>query len=232
MKIRRVILTLHLWAGMAAAVFLFLLGVTGSLMAFENEIDWALNPKLTWIQPGHVRLPLTELKTKLETANPGYTLFAFGFPLRTDMAWSASLSSNTSRNGIDLAFNPFTGSILGNEADRNDFMNYVHQLHLRLMAGPIGGLIVTWAAIFLLLLSISGLVLWWPRKVLTVNWRSSLKTLNFDLHQALGIYCSVFLMIFSGTALVIHFEDEAIRFADRLIGSANTPPFPEAQASP
>lgn len=153
MNIRRVILTLHLWAGMAAAIFLFLLGITGSLMAFENEIDWAINPKLTWIQPGPVQLSLTELKTKLEAANPGYTLVAFALPQRNDMAWNACLSSNTSDNGIDLAFNPFTGSILGNQADRNDFMNYVHQFHLSLMAGRTGGTILTWAAVLQLKLS-------------------------------------------------------------------------------
>ena len=230
MNIRRVILTLHLWAGMLVAVFLFLLGITGSLMAFENEIDRALNPRLTWIQPGSSPLSLAELKTKLEAANPGYTLVAFGFPPRSDMAWNASLRSKVSENGIDLAFNPFTGSILGNQADRNDFMNKVHQFHLRLMAGQTGATIMTWAAVLLLLLSMSGLVLWWPRKVFIVHWRSPLNALNFDLHQALGIYSSVFLMIFSVTALVIHFDDEATGFANRLTGSAKTPPFPRPQA--
>ena len=141
MNIRRVILILHLWAGMAAAVFLFLLGLTGSLMAFENEIDRALNAKLTWIRPGPARLSLTELKAKLEAANPGYTLSAFGFPPRNNMAWNASLSSKASQNGIDLAFDPFTGSTLGNQANRTDLMNDVHQFHLRLMAGRTGGTI-------------------------------------------------------------------------------------------
>jgi uncharacterized iron-regulated membrane protein len=232
MNIRRVILTLHLWGGMAAAVFLFLLGITGSLMAFEDEIDRALNPKLTWIEPGTARLSLTELKTKLEAANPGYTLTAFGFPPRNDMAWNASLSSTTSDNGIDLAINPFTGSVLGSQADRNDWMNYVHQFHLRLMLGRTGATIMTWAAVFLLLLSLSGLVLWWPRKVFTVNWRRPLKVLNFDVHQTLGIYCSVFLMIFSLTAMVIRFDDEATGYASRLTGSEKTPPFPRLKAPP
>ncbi len=229
MNIRRVVLTLHLWAGMAAATFLFLLGITGSLLAFENEIDWALNPKLTWIHPGTARLSLAELKRRLEASNPGYTLAAFGFPPRTDMAWNASLSSKRLNDGIDLAINPFTGSILGNQAERNDFMGRVHQFHLRLMAGRTGGTIVTLAAALLLLLSITGLVLWWPRKVLTVGWRIPLRALNFNLHQALGIYSSVFLMIFSMTALVIHYESEATGLANRLTGSQKAPPFPAAQ---
>ena len=68
---RRVILTIHLWAGMTAALFLFALGVSGSMMAFENEIDRALNPNLTWITAGPARLTLAEMIAKLEAAYPG-----------------------------------------------------------------------------------------------------------------------------------------------------------------
>ena len=85
------------------------------------------------------------------------------------------------------------------------------------------------AAVFLLFLSISGIVLWWRRKVLAPNWRKPLKKLNFDLHQALGIYSSFFLMIFSVTALVIHWEGQATFIADRLTHSPEAPPYPPAQ---
>jgi hypothetical protein len=44
-----------------AGIFLVLLSLTGSLMVFEDEIDRALNPKLTWVQPGGKRLSLTEI---------------------------------------------------------------------------------------------------------------------------------------------------------------------------
>ena len=64
----------------------------------------------------------------------------------------------------------------------------VHQFHLRLLAGKAGGNIVTAAALCLLVLAITGLVLWWPRKLLTVIWRSSWKKLNLDMHQTLGLY--------------------------------------------
>ena len=229
MTVRRVILAIHLWMGLCAAVFLALLGITGSLMVFESEIDRALNPKLTWIRPGDHYLSLTEIKTRLERRYPSYTIAGLAFSPRKDMAWDAFLQSKTSQRGIGMAFNPFTGDILGDEAQRNDFMNKIHQLHLRLLAGSAGATVVSVAAVFLLFISISGIVLWWRRKILAPNWRSPLKKLNFDVHQALGIYSSFLLMIFSVTAMVIHWEGKATFMADRLTHSPEAPAFPAAQ---
>ena len=48
---RKLLLKLHLWMGSLAAVFLLLLGVTGSLLIFEDPIDHALNPRLSYVQP-------------------------------------------------------------------------------------------------------------------------------------------------------------------------------------
>lgn len=231
MQLRKLIRTLHLWAGATAAVFLIVLGVTGSLMVFEEEIDRVLNPKLTWVHPANQRLSLTEMKARLENAYAGYTVAGFVISPRDDIAWGAFLRSRTARP-MGVAFNPFTGSVLGNEADRNDFMNKVHQFHLRLLAGKAGATIVSVVAVFLLFLSISGLVLWSPRRIFSVNLRSPLKKFNFDLHQALGIYTSVFLMIFSVTAIAIHWENPATALANRLTHSPETPPFPPRRPPP
>jgi uncharacterized iron-regulated membrane protein len=228
--VRRIILAFHLWAGGVATLFLFLLGVTGSLMAFEDEIDRAINGKLTWIQPGSQRLSLTEMKARLERSHPGYTVSGFGVSPSDNIAWSAFLTSSSSERGMGVAFNEFTGDVLGNEAERIDFMNKVHQFHLRLLAGKTGAAVVSVAAIFLLFLSISGLVLWWPRKMFTVRWRSHWKKLNFDLHQVLGIYSSLFLMIFSLTAITIHWENEAAALANRLTHSEELPTFPRPES--
>jgi len=45
MALRKIILNLHLYAGLAAAFFLTILGVTGSIMVFEDQIDGWLNPQ-------------------------------------------------------------------------------------------------------------------------------------------------------------------------------------------
>jgi uncharacterized iron-regulated membrane protein len=44
MSIRNIILKLHLWVGMAAALLILLLAASGTLLVYENEIDRLLNP--------------------------------------------------------------------------------------------------------------------------------------------------------------------------------------------
>lgn len=226
---RKLLLNLHLWAGLIAAVFLILLGITGSFMVFEVEIDRALNPKLTWVTPSERRLTLTEMKSRLEERYTGRTVVGFLISPRNDISWGATLQSKASRDRLNVAFNQFTGDVLGTDSDRNNFVSYVHSFHLRLMMGDVGGLIVSLAALLLLFLSLSGVVLWWPRKMLTVNWRGQIKQFNFELHQAVGIYLSLFLVIFAITAIVIHWENEATRLATRITNSADLPPFPRLQ---
>ena len=42
MSIRKLLLNLHLCAGLVAAIFLFLMGASGAAILFENQIDRAL----------------------------------------------------------------------------------------------------------------------------------------------------------------------------------------------
>jgi uncharacterized iron-regulated membrane protein len=46
MPARAILLRIHLYLGLAAAVFLLILGLTGSVMAFENDVDHWLHPGL------------------------------------------------------------------------------------------------------------------------------------------------------------------------------------------
>src|SRR5580698_10512381 len=51
MALHKVILTIHLCLGLAAAIFLLILGLTGSVMAFEGDIDHWLHPDLWYVSP-------------------------------------------------------------------------------------------------------------------------------------------------------------------------------------
>jgi Uncharacterized iron-regulated membrane protein len=65
MQVRKILLTTHLCAGLIAAVFLTILGLTGSVMVFEEQINHRLNPNLSYVQPAGHHLSLQELKTAL-----------------------------------------------------------------------------------------------------------------------------------------------------------------------
>src|SRR5947208_8141932 len=162
---RKLLLTLHLWAGCIAALLFVILGVTGAMMVFEDRIDAALNSKMTWVHASGPRLRLTQIKAELERTHPGFTVRGFQIPPRDDESWFAFLRKEGG-GGLGLWYNPYTGEVLGTGEQRNNFTGKLHQFHLRLLMGKVGREIVGWAAPVLLLMAISGIVLWWPRKIL------------------------------------------------------------------
>ena len=58
-SVRRLILNLHLFIALIAGAFMVILGVTGSIMEFEPELDRSLHPQLSYVTPGR-RSPLPE----------------------------------------------------------------------------------------------------------------------------------------------------------------------------
>ena len=63
---RKVILKVHLYLGLTAALFLLLLGITGSIMAFEGDIDHWVHPHDWYVAPGDHRLSEAGLIANVE----------------------------------------------------------------------------------------------------------------------------------------------------------------------
>jgi uncharacterized iron-regulated membrane protein len=89
-------------------------------------------------------------------------------------------------------------------------------------------LITGWSAIFLAGLSVSGLVLWWPRRLLRLSFSGSGRKTNFELHNVLGFYASLFMGLFALTGIVIHWEEKSRVLADWLTGGEGRKPPPKA----
>ena len=86
MSLRPTSLTVHLWVGLFAAVFLFLEGTTGGIIAWGPEVFRLANPPGPRISPpdlrvapGPAELPLTGLVGGLEKSHPGFRVVRMAF---------------------------------------------------------------------------------------------------------------------------------------------------------
>lgn len=220
MTFRKVVLALHLVVGLVAAVLMLLLGGSGALLVFEDEIDRALNPRLTRVEPQGERLSLGELIGRVEAAHTGKKVMSVALPKHADDTLKMTLRCMEPGHVQTIALNPYTGDDLGPLDAGNSFPRKLHQFHKNLLLADYGKTITGVGAGLLLVLAISGLVLWWPRKLLRFG-RDRL-----TLHSALGFYSSVFLLAFGVTGLVIHYDDETTTLVNRLAGAAPMPPVP------
>lgn len=125
--------------------------------------------------------------------------------------------------------NPYTGELLGDASDTKtktaDFMQAMFGLHRWLLLNDIeepiigdlenrklGSYITGTATILFTFGVITGMVIWFPRKMrswkqgLKVKWSGSWKRINHDLHNSLGLYSCILLLLMGITGPQWSFE--------------------------
>ena len=233
MDLRKLILFLHRWVGLVAALVLLAVALSAALLVFERPIGRMLNHRLVEVTPAGARLPLNEIARRLRQTYPQYHVAGWTLPQQPNDAAAVVLEMNRAKTaaatsdgddedaqGLELTVNPFTGEVLGNLEKANGLMGYVHRFHTHFLARDFGSAIVGWSAVCLLFLNLTGLILWWRRKVGRFRWSATGASFHFHAHQAVGIYAWVFLMLLSLTGIALHWEGAAGRLADRLTGSS------------
>lgn len=119
--------------------------------------------------------------------------------------------------GVQYLIDPYSGKILGSSAEKNkvtEFMQLMFSLHRWLLLDRIeepifgelpnrklGSYISGTATILFTLGVITGIIIWFPQKIrnwkqgLKVNWKASWKRVNHDLHNSLGFYSCLLLLL-------------------------------------
>ena len=224
---RRALLALHQWIGLAAGLFLIVISISGSALVFENEIDRALNPSTSFVTPGSRTLPIETMIARVQAAYPKDQVTGVRIGEKPDQADEFSLRS---RQGAMV--NPYTGDVLGLRDREKSFARWVHLLHTRLVADKIGEAVVGWMSVAMLGLAVTGLVLWWPRKILRLGSASSWKRTNFNLHNALGFYSSLVMLFMTLSGALIAFENVTDPLVRRLNPPAAEAPAPQSTPVP
>jgi uncharacterized iron-regulated membrane protein len=210
---RKLLFNLHLYGALAVGIFVVIIGVTGSIMAFEDDIDRLLNPKLFHVAAEGRQMPVASILEAAAKAYPGQRVGLLHLPQRP-----SDSASFTARGQKQVFLNPDTGAVLGERSSKT-WLGTVHMLHLRLLMGEPGGTVVTGVTAVLLFLVASGIYLWWPYKRVTVKWGASASRIHFDLHNTAGIYSALFLLVLGTTGIVIHFGDDIEKYLHKSAGT-------------
>ncbi|PPK88082.1 putative iron-regulated membrane protein [Neolewinella xylanilytica] len=206
---------IHLWLGLASGIILFLVCLSGTILTFEHEIKDATREEMT-VTPMGEKLAVSQLVTSLEEGGEG-TVTGITIPAASDAPYRFSVKKDPSeRRGTTVLVDPYTATAREEGASSaDDFLFVMFRLHRWLLLdSAIGRPIVGVATIIFMVLAVSGIVLWFPRKV---RWKSvkqgfkiktaaGWKRINHDLHNTLGFYASIFIVIMGLTGLCWSFE--------------------------
>ena len=214
-KFRKVIFWLHLISALIAGVVIFIMSVTGALLSFERQIiEYAERDARVVAVNGAERLTPQQIIDKLREQRPDAEPTSMQITDDANAAWMFSLG----RAGI-VFVDPYTGAITGESNKQvRSVMSELRVWHRWLGTSgdgrPIGKAITGACNLLFLFLAFSGVYLWFPRKislksVKPVLWfRGGLrgKARNFNWHNVIGFWTSVFLIVFTATAVVMSYR--------------------------
>lgn len=201
---------LHLWLGLVSGIIVVILGVTGCILVFEQEIKSLSSPWLHVEMPAKgTYLPPSELYKEVKKALPEKEI-------RSVWYHGANRTAHFSINDSDsmVYVNPYTAEIVA-MVDHEDFFHEIDEGHRHLWLPPnIGRPIVGWATFIFFILLVTGLILWWPKnlkksnvdKSFKVKWRAKFKRVNYDLHNVLGFYSMILALLMAITGLIMSFS--------------------------
>jgi uncharacterized iron-regulated membrane protein len=215
-KVRKFLNDLHLWAGIGAGLILFVVCLTGTVYTFHHEIDEALNSDRYFVEvpAGAQPMPIQELINVVNAHVEGGEAGSISIPHDPSKAYAINVKVEGQRRGVNYMVNPYTGKVLGDtKTGASEFFMVMFRLHRWLMLDmEVGRPIVGWSTVLFVFLCLSGLVIWVPQKVkswrqgLKIKWSANWKRINHDLHNTLGFYSAILLLIMGLTGLYWSFD--------------------------
>ncbi|MDE0129007.1 MAG: PepSY-associated TM helix domain-containing protein [Gammaproteobacteria bacterium] len=198
-RTKKAILAFHRWSGIAAGLVIVLVGVTGSILVFEDEIDVALNPDLYSVEKQGLRLPLDQITSRTARTYPDWQP---AHVTRLDDAPGRTLTvtlRNAGGNERQVFVDPFTAEIVGERSSLSS-LALIRRLHGDLTLGGVGENALGLLSVLLMAMFTIGLALWWPGKerlpgALSVKWDGGSRRVIRDLHNLGGVYMFAFLFL-------------------------------------
>ncbi|RUT72177.1 PepSY domain-containing protein [Flavobacterium cupreum] len=227
---KKAVRQIHLWLGLASGLIVFIISITGFLYVFEEEIREVAQQEYLHVPVQEKPfIGLTTIIGNYKQLDPKQKITAIKI---TNEEPNATVQLSTKKKKT-YYFNPYDGSLVNQKGA--DWLNTVLEIHRTLLLGDVGEFIQGWSVVIFLIMLITGLILWFPKQrrlvkqSLQVKWSGSLKRVNYDLHQVLGFYASIVLLLIAFSGLYFKFDTakKAVNVVTRTTlskGTAAVPP--------
>ena len=215
--VRRVVFQLHLWIGLLLSLYILVIGVTGSLLVFRQELA-ARGLPAEW-RALRTTTPVTAsvVVAHLNAARANPRIVSLTAPSQHNPLFIATLGATPgARERISVACDPRSGDVLGPMPPPPAWLAFVRRLHETLLIGGSGRVWNGVGGAALLVLIATGLVNWWPglrtwRRALQVDFRLGWRRVNFDLHRATGFWATALLSCWALTGIYFAWPQELTR---------------------
>ena len=187
----------HFYAGLLCIPFVIFLCVTGSIYLFRPQIEAVIDAPVNHLAGAPTATPSQTVQKAL-AAHPGWTLHAYQLPTGPHAAAQVIIG----RSGVErrVVVDRSSLSILRDEQEDQRLMQTIFHLHGELLSGDRGSNLIELAASWAIVMILTGLYLWWPRRVMGLGgvlWPrvgAGGRLFLRDLHAVTAVWVSGFTL--------------------------------------
>ncbi|MDX3959240.1 PepSY-associated TM helix domain-containing protein [Aliarcobacter skirrowii] len=205
---------IHWFLGIVFGLTLILIGISGAVWSYQKEIMRLINPNTYTVQVPQKQEILTvqDILEKYQEQNKDRKINSISFSSDKSSSVSINLTSldPNNRRGETIYLNPYTAEVLP-ELVGSDFFNFFFTLHRWLtFSGDvqyIGKNIVAISTIACIILTIGGLIVYWPRvrrsfaKSMTFSFKHKNRAFLSTIHSAIGLWVLIPFLLMCLTGL-------------------------------
>jgi uncharacterized iron-regulated membrane protein len=204
--VRRILFQIHLWTGIGVGLYVAVISISGSAIVYRPQF---IRRTVVVLDAGRPRMPIEEVEQSVRRAYPAHEVISVVDPEKPDRPDVVVLERSEER--LVRLFNPYTGVDLGDPRSRLEYLlRWLADLHDNLLSGLTGRIVNGIGSCLVVILACTGTVIWWPgvknwRRSLTINRRARFARFNWDLHSAVGFWCSLWVLIWGISGICLCF---------------------------
>jgi uncharacterized iron-regulated membrane protein len=222
--------TVHRWVGLAIATIVLLVSASGGLLLLREPYYRARFPSLAepvTVLPRAQAAALSDIEERF--GNAGIRLIKFPRPgMNAFSLWFD--------DGSEALVDPASRAVVARWHWSSDPAAFLFELHAHLLAEEAGTFINGLAALVLVFLGLTGLLLWWPRRGGAFHLRGTIPKMArpaelLRSHAATGAIVALPVMLFAATGAAIVFYDKTAAIMSAWFDS-RPPVAPDAHVIP
>lgn len=210
-SIRKALFQVHLWAGVAIGAYVVVMSLSGSALVFEKELTDDAPPLPPAAAPVHP-FNYGQLLDCATKSHPSDMLESI--EVREGSRRIARIALTSGDRHRMVYVDSFRCEVAADVTmeQRHPVMPVLERLHNELLGGRTGAQVSGIGAGLLTLMSLTGIVLWWPGsknwgRAIQVNWTAGWRRINYDLHSAAGFWAFVLVLMWGATGTYFLFPD-------------------------
>lgn len=229
---RRALRKLHRTLGLSIGVWAALTALTGTLLVFGPEIDEWLNPNLLRVEPRASRQPVDSSWAQTRARFPGQSLHSLRMPQSADEPLILRVGPLRRNVFVD----PYTGAVLGSRGEHEGAVGTLHALHVELLVGEPGKIVVGILGVVFVLMTIAGMALAWrstPRRARAVLGRPAGGATRWaSVHRSVGVVAGPLLVVVAATGSMLVFHQPTTAALVATLGGPPAPALPTVPVAP